>query len=425
MKNTKSALVELRNSTIIWLIISIILIVVLWFSYNFFSQLGAQLVIHNQKKEKTISNITAEGIISDQEITATSIDSMRWATIQKYVPGIQTTIWATGTPEWIKNIETIKRITSKGNGGQEYKEYRDWLKASWDSQSKENLDQIQKDIADIIPIFSGISDNENTKHIYGKITLKKLIDFIQTDITKAYHLGNVMGSIGIDSVKFKEWTDIWAYDIPLKFDKVENRDIMDFLDFLAKTWGIKVQKMVGGKFAIKHLDPRILSRSELATAGDSNITQLKNPLIIVQNLVIRPSEKDVTLSTESSQKWDITMTLTFYIRWASSDYILTMDTKLQNLLWEANNPLSLLWKAGVILQNCKKDTTCSDENKISDIINLLNVAKNTYKGIRDADKTSSPVAIVTRRSELTSTVMSLEKKLTQIENSIKEKNASK
>lgn len=92
MKNTKSALVELRNSTIIWLIISIILIVVLWFSYNFFSQLGAQLVIHNQKKEKTISNITAEGIISDQEITATSIDSMRWATIQKYVPGIQTTI---------------------------------------------------------------------------------------------------------------------------------------------------------------------------------------------------------------------------------------------------------------------------------------------------------------------------------------------
>lgn len=72
--------------------------------------------------------------------------------------------------------------------------------------------------------------------------------------------------------------------------------------------------MVGGKFAIKHLDPRILSRSELATAGDSNITQLKNPLIIVQNLVIRPSEKDVTLSTESSQKWDITMTLTFYIR---------------------------------------------------------------------------------------------------------------
>lgn len=72
--------------------------------------------------------------------------------------------------------------------------------------------------------------------------------------------------------------------------------------------------MVDGKFALKHIDPRILSRSEMATAGDSNITQLKNPLIIVQNLVIKPSGKDVSIITESSQKWDITMTLSFYIR---------------------------------------------------------------------------------------------------------------
>jgi len=99
-------------------------------------------------------------------------------------------------------VATIKKITNKGNSGQEYKEYRDWLKASWDAQSKENLDQLQKDIAEIIPIFSGISDNENTKHIYGKITLKKLIDFIQTNIAKEYHLGNAMGAIGIDSVHF-------------------------------------------------------------------------------------------------------------------------------------------------------------------------------------------------------------------------------
>jgi len=68
-----------------------------------------------------------------------------------------------------------------------------------------------------------------------------------------------------------------------------------------------------------------------------------------------------------------------------------------------------------MLQLCKNNQKCSDENKISDIINLLNAAKNTYKGIRDADKTSSPIAIVTRRSELTSTVSSLEKKLLQIE----------
>jgi hypothetical protein len=60
----------------------------------------------------------------------------------------------------------------------------------------------------------------------------------------------------------------------------------------------------------------------------TNITQLKNPLITIQSLTISPSEKDSTLLTETAQKWDISMMLTFYIRGASSDYILTMDQKL-------------------------------------------------------------------------------------------------
>jgi hypothetical protein len=61
---------------------------------------------------------------------------------------------------------------------------------------------MQKDIAEIIPIFAGVSSNKNTENISGKITLKKLIDFIQIDIAKKYHLGNAMGAIGINSVKF-------------------------------------------------------------------------------------------------------------------------------------------------------------------------------------------------------------------------------
>jgi flagellar hook-associated protein FlgK len=109
------------------------------------------------------------------------------------------------------------------------------------------------------------------------------------------------------------------------------------------------------------------------------------------------------------------MMLTFYIRGASSDYILTMDQKLIAKLWEWSSQWSLLTQSNKVLKKCKDSLACSDENKISDIINLLNSAKTTYKGIRDADKNSSPITIVTRRSDLMSTVTSLEKKLQQIE----------
>ncbi|MFA6080168.1 MAG: hypothetical protein WC753_01670 [Candidatus Gracilibacteria bacterium] len=413
MKNNKSALVELRNNTIIWCIITIVLIVLLWFSYNFFTQLGNQLVVHNQKKVQTITNIVTEGIISDQVLSDASKDDMRWQTIQKLVPGIKTTIGVIGTPDGIKNIATIKKITQKGDKTLEYKE---WLKTSWDAQSKENLDQMQKDIAEIIPIFAGVSSNKNTENISGKITLKKLIDFIQIDIAKKYHLGNAMGAIGINSVKFiKEGSDIGAYDIPLKFDNIDNKDVLQLLDFLSTTGGIKIQKKENGGFSITHTNPRELRRGEITGDTVSKISQLKNPLIIVQNIVINPSEKDVSLITETSQKWDINMTLTFYIRGASSDFILKMDQNLIQRLGEGNTPGTLLGKANQMLQMCQKNLNCSDENKIADLINLLSTAKNTYKGIRDADQNSSPIAMVTRRSDLMSTVTSLEKKLQQIE----------
>gem|GEM_PF-3494651 len=39
MPTTKKYIVELRNATIIWLIVALMLLGGLWFSYNFFSTL--------------------------------------------------------------------------------------------------------------------------------------------------------------------------------------------------------------------------------------------------------------------------------------------------------------------------------------------------------------------------------------------------
>lgn len=151
------------------------------------------------------------------------------------MPGIKNTI-GTGTTEETKNLEIIKKITKKDKSEQDY---ISWLKNSWDAQSKDNLDKLQDDIAQIIPIFSGVSGitgTENTKHITGKITLKSLIDFIQNDIAQKYHLGHAMGSIGIEGVQFNQGgSEIGAYNIPLKFDNVKNKDVINLLDFLART----------------------------------------------------------------------------------------------------------------------------------------------------------------------------------------------
>lgn len=67
------------------------------------------------------------------------------------------------------------------------------------------------------------------------------------------------------------------------------------------------------------------------------------------------------------------------------------------------------------LNMCRKEINCTEENKIADIISLLNSARDTYKSILAADKSSSPISRVKRRSDLMTTVSSIEKKLTQIE----------
>jgi len=236
MPSNKSYLVELRNATITWLVIACVLLGGLWYSYSLFSQLGKQLEEHNQKKIQTIENIRSEGVISDQKLTDIGmIENLRLATIKRLVPGISTTI-GVGTTEEQKNLATIRRITKKDTSE---KDFMTWLKNSWDAQSKENLEKVQSDIAEIIPIFSGVSGiagTENTKHISGKITLKSLIDFIQHDIAQEYRLGHAVGSIGIEGVRFnQDGSEIGAYDIPLKFDKVNNKDVIQLLEFLSRT----------------------------------------------------------------------------------------------------------------------------------------------------------------------------------------------
>ncbi len=59
--------------------------------------------------------------------------------------------------------------------------------------------------------------------------------------------------------------------------------------------------------------------------------------------------------------------------------------------------------------------SCTDENKIVNIVTLLNSARDTYKSILAADKGSSPLGRVKRRSDLMTTVSSIQKKLIQLE----------
>ncbi len=411
MPTTKNYLVELRNATIIWIIIALTLLGWLWFSYDLFSKLWKQLEEHNQKKIQTIDNIRSEGIISDQKLNEGIMDGLRLWTIRNLVPSITTTIGA-GTTEEQKNLETIRRITKKDTSE---KDYITWLKNSWDSQSKENLEKVQDDIAEIIPVFSGVSGvsgTENTKHITGKITLKSLIDFIQHDIAEEYHLGHAMGAIGIEWVRFnQDGSEIGAYDIPLKFDKVSNQDVIQLLDFLSRTGGIKVQKMQNNQFSIQHTYPRI--DKKLSKVEDT-LSQLKNPLIIVNSLSISPTGKDVSIVTQEYQEWSISITLTFYIRGVSGDHLMRMDQSLAKNLWDTQ-PWELITSANKLLDTCRKKMSCTEENKISDIITLLNSARDTYKSILSADKTSGPISRVKRRSDLMTTVASIQKKLNQIE----------
>jgi hypothetical protein len=83
--------------------------------------------------------------------------------------------------------------------------------------------------------------------------------------------------------------------------------------------------MENNQFSIRHIYPR--DESEISQREDS-LSQLKNPLILINSIALSPSGKDTTLSIEESQQWNIALTLTFYIRGVSTDHVMKMNQSL-------------------------------------------------------------------------------------------------
>ena len=123
----------------------------------------------------------------------------RWNTMKQLVP-ILNKLVAPGTTAAAQNIANMKIISLK-TGTQKY---ITWLESSWTPEAQDSLAKIQSDIAEIIPLFAGISELAATADIHGKITLASLIDYIQTVIVDKFSLGNVAGQIGIERVQFME-----------------------------------------------------------------------------------------------------------------------------------------------------------------------------------------------------------------------------
>jgi hypothetical protein len=91
-----------------------------------------------------------------------------------------------------------------------------------------------------------------------------------------------------------------------------------------------------------------------------------------------------------------------------------MNQSLDKSIWNTQNG-ELINRSITLLSTCKNKLSCSEENKISDLSNLFNAARDTYKSILAADKTGSPISRVKRRSDLMTTVAAMERKLSQLE----------
>lgn len=196
----------------------------------------------------------------------------------RLAPTLQKLVGA-GTPAAGKNINTMKTISQKVGEGT----YISWLEKSWSGEAQTELTQTQSDIAEIIPVFAGISEVNSTESIGGKITLKSLVEYIQSNIVEQYGLSNVLGQIGIDTVKFlPESGDIGIYEVPLQFERVRNDSVIKLLQFMGQTGGVRVTE-TGKNITIEHL----LSRPIRNTL--ENESSLKNLLITLKDMTITPS----------------------------------------------------------------------------------------------------------------------------------------
>lgn len=324
----------------------------------------------------------------------------------RLVPTLQKLVGA-GTPAAGKNINTMKTMSQKVGDGT----YISWLEKSWTGEAATELTQTQADIAEIIPVFAGISEASSTESIGGKITLKSLVEYIQSNIVDQYGLSNVLGQIGIDTVKFlPESGDIGIYEVPLQFEKVPNESVVNLLQFIGKTGGVRVTE-TGKNITIEHL----LSRPIKNTL--QNESSLKNLLVTIKDMTITPSRVDgrtgaSPVSTRARDNWDVRMTLEFYIRGASRDHIATLDATLSTVLDKSGRAGSLITEGNDLLKLCNN---CPEATQIKDIITLLGNARAAYDSIILQEKNPknkfSPIEILEHRTGLMTTIETLEKKL--------------
>ncbi len=152
--------------------------------------------------------------------------------------------------------------------------------------------------------------------------------------------------------------------------------------------------------------------------SDGSQSTLKNLLITVKDMNVAPTrienqdDKNITISTKTKSLWDVSITLQFYIRGVSRDHIATLDTTIMTLLDKGGGKNSLMTKGNAILKACNG---CSEAPQIRDIINLLEKARAAYDSIvleeRDPKKNFSPIDILQHRTDLMTTIETLQKKL--------------
>lgn len=380
-----------------------------WWVHGFFGSAGSETLQKVETLKHTLTLLRDEGVVSEknwEELSAEEKKNERWSTMTRLVPTLQKLVGA-GTPTAGKNINTMKIISQKVGDGT----YINWLEKSWTGEAATELTQTQADIAEIIPVFAGISEVTSTESIGGKITLKSLVEYIQSNIVDQYNLSNVLGQIGIDTVKFlPESGDIGIYEVPLQFEKVPNSNVVNLLQFIGKTGGVRVTE-TGKNITIEHL----LSRPIKNTL--TNESSLKNLLITIKDMSITPSRVEwrtgeSPVSTRARDNWDVRMTLRFYIRGASRDHIATLDTTITTLLDKNGRAESLIAKWNDLLKICNN---CPEGPQIKDIIILLGNARAAYDSILVQEKNPknsfSPIAILEHRTGLMTTVETLEKKL--------------
>jgi len=118
------------------------------------------------------------------------------------------------------------------------------------------------------------------------------------------------------------------------------------------------------------------------------------------------------VTTNKSDNWDVRMTLQFFIRGASRDHIAALDTNITTLLDKNGKSGSLIGRGNDLLKICNN---CPESTQIKDIITLLGNARIAYDSIILQEKNPknefSPIEILAHRTDLMTTVETLQKKL--------------